>query len=117
MLSDVAEFVVQGITVEGKIFEPQDWAENLRDALSRMDGSNNLDCASYVRPLVSNGIRCMLVRSSLQTAHIAAFEHIKQYIADHRLLVRAGRGSRDSEVVEKLLPAGKERRDPNRNKW
>ena len=117
MLSDVAEFVVQGITLEGKIFEPQDWAENLCDALSRMDKIKNLNCSSYVRPIISNGIRCLVVRSSLQTAHIAAFEHIKQFIADHRLLVRAGRGSRDSEVVEKLLPAGKERRDPNRNKW
>ena len=117
MLSDVAEFVVQGITMEGTIFEPQDWAENLRDTLFEMDENKNLNCSSYVRPITSNDMKCLIVRNSLQTAHPYAFEHIKQYIADHHLVVRAGRGSRDSEVVEKLLPAGKERRDPNRNKW
>ena len=92
MLSDVAEFVVQGITMEGTIFEPQDWAENLRDTLFEMDENKNLNCSSYVRPITSNGMKCLIVRSSLQTAHLHAFEHIKQYIADHHLVVRAGRG-------------------------
>lgn len=117
MQSDVAEFVVQGITLEGKIFEPADWAERLRDSLSTMGHDNNLNYSSYVRPVLSEGIKCLVVRTSLETANIQSFKLIKKYIADHRLMVRAGRGSRDSEGAAHALPAGRERRNPNRNQW
>ena len=117
MQSEVAEFVVQGITLEGKTFEPADWAERLRDSLSSMGHDKNLNYSSYVRPVLSEGIKCLVVRTSLEAANIQAFKLIKHYIADNRLMVRAGRGSRDSEGAAHILPAGKERRDPNRNQW
>ena len=117
MLSDVAEFVVQGITLEGEIFTPEDWAEGLRDSLSSMGQAKNLNFSSYVRPVLSERIKCLVVRVSLETANIQAFQLIKQYIADHHLRVRAGRGSRDSEGAAHALPAGRERRDQRRNKW
>ena len=117
MLSDVAELVVQGITLEGETFEPADWAERLRDSLSSMGLAKNQNYSSYVRPVLSEGIKCLVVRTSLEAASIQAFKLIKQYIADNRLMVRAGRGSRDSEGAAHILPAGKERRDPSRNQW
>ena len=117
MLSDVAEFVVQGKTLAGEKFEPADWAEQLRDSLSGMGSEKNLDYSAYVRPVMSEGIKCLIVRVSLEKANMQAFKLIKQYIADHRLMVRAGRGSRDSEDADKILPVGKDRRDPNRNQW
>ena len=117
MLSDIAEFVVQGKTLEGKTFEPADWAEQLRDSLSGMGLENNLDYSTYLRPVLSEGIKCLIVRTSLEEANLPAFKLIKQYIADHRLMVRAGRGSRDSEGTDKTLPGGRDRRDPNRNRW
>ena len=117
MLSDVAEFVVQGKTLEGKTFEPADWAEQLRNSLSGMGSEKNLDYSAYVRPVMSEGIKCLIVRVSLEKSNKQAFKLIKQYIADHHLMVRAGRGSRDSDETVKTLPVGKDRRDPNRNQW
>ena len=117
MLSDVAEFVVQGLTLEGEIFEPADWAERLRDTLSAVGSGGSMDCAAYVRPVISAGDVSLVVRISLKEANPQAFELIKKYISDHGLMVRAGRGSRDAEATGKYLAMGRERRDSSRNKW
>ena len=116
MLSEVTEFVVQGITVEGEIFQPPDWAERLCDKLSRVGADGRKAYPSYTRPILSEGVKSLAVRASLQKDNIQAFELIRQFIAENRLTVRSGRGSRDAEAAELPFP-GKERRDPSRNIW
>ena len=55
MLSDVAEFVVQGITVEGEIFEPAAWAERLRKSLPQAGLHGSMDYLPYVRTDIIEG--------------------------------------------------------------
>ena len=117
MLSDVAEFVVQGITVEGEIFEPADWAERLRDSLPKTGPNGAMDYSAYVRADIIEGDVSLVVRIALKNVHPEAFSIIKRYISDNGLMVRAGRGSRDSEGTGKYLAFGKDRRDPRRNNW
>ena len=117
MLSDVAEFVVQGITLEGEIFEPSDWAERLQDSVSAVGPSGGMDCSAYVRSVVSEGDVSLVVRIALKDVNHQAFDLIKKYISDNGLMVRAGRGSRSAEGVGNPLPVARERRDPGRNKW
>ncbi len=115
MLSDVVEFVVQGLTLEGKIFEPADWAERLRDTLSAVGSAGSMDCSAYVWPVKSAGEVSLVVRISLKEANPQAFKLIKKYISDHGLMVRAGRRSRDAEAIGKYLAMSmsRERRDPS----
>ena len=117
MLSDVAEFVVQGITVEGEIFEPADWAERLRDSLPKVGPHGAADYSAYVRPDIIEGDVSLVVRIALKNVYPEAFSIIKRYISDNGLMVRAGRGSRDSEGTGKYLAFSKDRRDPRRNNW
>jgi len=117
MLSDVAEFVVQGITIEGGIFEPSDWAERLRVSLPEAGSSGSMDYSSYVRTDIIEGDVSLVVRIALKDVNPEAFGIIKRYISDNGLMVRAGRGSRDSERTGKYLAFGKDRRDPRRNNW
>ena len=117
MLSEVAEFVVQGITAEGEVFQPPDWAERLCDKLVQAGTDGCKAYPSYVRPVLSGGIRSLVVRASLQKDNAQAFGLIKQFIAEYHLMVRSGRGSRDAESTLSQPPFGKERRDPNRNNW
>ena len=117
MLSDIAEFVVQGLTVEGEIFEPADWAERLRDSLPKMAADGVADYSKYVRPEVIEGEVSLVVRIALKNVYPEAFAIIKRYISDSGLMVRAGRGSRDSEGTGKYPAFNKDRRDPRRNKW
>ncbi len=117
MLSDVVEFVVQGLTLEGEIFEPADWAERLRDTLPAVGSGGSMDCSAYVRLVKSAGDVFLVVRISLKEANPQAFELIKKYISDHGLMVRSGRDSCDAEATGKYVAVGRERRDPSRNKW
>ena len=117
MLSEIAEFVVQGITAEGDVFQPPDWAERLCDKLSMVGDAGRKAYPSYVRSVTSDGVKSLVVRVSLQKDDIRAFELVKQFIAENRLVVRSGRGSRDAETTGPHPPIGRERRDSNRNNW
>ncbi len=111
MLTGVAEFVVQGITVEGKMFWQPDWAQQLCDTLGTT-ARNGLSYSSYLHPVVIEGVPSLVVRVSLQLADEKAFETIKQFVTVNRLQVRAGRGSRDAEAAHEP-----ERRSPQNNDW
>ncbi len=117
MLSEAAEFVIQGKTVEGNVFQPADWAERLCNSLAKMGADGREMHSSFVRPVVSDGIKSVVVRVALQKSNPEAFEVVKRYIAENRLMVRSGRGSRDAESSEPLPVINKERRDPSRNIW
>lgn len=117
MLSEAAEFVIQGMTVEGDVFQPVDWAERLCNSFAKTGADGREMHSSYVFPVVTEGVKSVVVRVALQKSDPDAFDAIKQYIAENRLMVRSGRGSRDAETGEPLPVVWKERRDPSRNNW
>ncbi|MBI5659082.1 MAG: DUF3579 domain-containing protein [Nitrosomonadales bacterium] len=112
MLSDVAEFVVQGITVDGDTFQPPDWAERLCGSLSGVEVGRGKVFPAYVRPITSGGNASLVVQVSLQRDNPDAFDLIKRFIAENRLVVRSGRGSRDAEHTGPLTVFAGERRLP-----
>ncbi|ADE11264.1 DUF3579 domain-containing protein [Sideroxydans lithotrophicus] len=116
MLPGVAEFVVQGITVDGEVLQPPEWAEQLCSSLGKADPDGRV-YASHARPMVVNGVQSVVVRLSLKLVDENAFETIKQFVTEHRLQVRAGRGSRDAEGAESHLVVEQERRSPKNNDW
>lgn len=116
MLPGVAEFVVQGITIDGEVLQPPEWAEQLCSRLAAT-GSDGRLYSSHMRPVVVNGVQSVVVRVSLKLVDEKAFDTIKQFVAEHRLQVRAGRGSRDAEGAEPHLVIERERRSPKNNGW
>ncbi len=115
MLPDVAEFVVQGITVDGEVFQRRGWAEQLCSMVASVPSGTPYP--SYVRPVIAEGLSSLVVRVALQQVDEKSFETIKRFVIENRLLVRAGRGSLDAEAVEPDLPVGFERRSPENNRW
>lgn len=117
MLPGVADFVVLGITVDGEVLRQPEWAEQLCNMLGTTSPDGRLLYSSYVRTVMVDGVKAVVVRVSLELADKKAFEMIKQFVAEHRLQVRAGRGSRDAEEIESLLAIGQERRSLKNNNW
>jgi hypothetical protein len=117
MFPGVAEFVVHGITVDGEIFQPQEWGQQLCNKLGSTATDGRPRYSSYVRPVKVDGVACVVVRESLETVDEKAFRMIKQFVTEHRLQVRAGRGSRDAEVTGKHPVFDPERRFPKNNNW
>lgn len=114
-MSGLAEFVVRGVTMEGREFEPPDWAERLYAKVAGSGG--RIAYASYIRVDTIEGVKSLVVRSALLEADPRAFNTIKQYVADNHLVVRAGRGVVNAEGSGSHRVLDKERRDPKRNDW
>jgi hypothetical protein len=117
MLPGVGEFVVQGITVEGELFHEPGWAAKLCHLHGTTGSDGRPRHSSYVRPVVVDGVVSVVVRESLETVDPKAFATIRQFVAEHRLQVRAGRGSRDAEVTGAYSVYNPERRSPGNNNW
>ena len=118
MLSKVAEFVIQGITEEGAPFQSEDWAERMCDSLTRSGSDGRKIHPAYVCPMIIEGVKCVVVRATLRKDNAEAFELIKRYVIEHRLMIRAGRGGGDYIETTVVIPRfDTDRRDPNNDNW
>ncbi len=111
------DFVVQGMTMEGEVFQPQDWAQTLCNEIEKAAKNGRSAYPAYVHPVLIGGVPSLVVLSVVKDAHPRVFEMIKAYIAEHHLVVRAGRGGVYIETTGVFPAFGKERRDPSRNNW
>ena len=118
MLSGVAEFVIQGLTVDGRQFRQEgDWAQNLCNMMATTGPDGRVVYSAYLRPVVIDGIPAVVVQALLQEKDARVFEVIRQFVAENRLMVRSGRGSRDTEATGPHPVIGVERRKPGSGGW
>ncbi len=117
MLSGASEFVIQGITESGELFQQPDWAENLCNMMGTSGSDGRMVYSAYARPVMVDGVPCVVIRVSLQKVDPKAFEMVKQFVTENRLKVRSGRGSRDAEESGPHPVLGVERRDKQRSGW
>ncbi|MGN6388344.1 MAG: DUF3579 domain-containing protein [Burkholderiaceae bacterium] len=101
-----SEFIIQGVTKDGKPFRPSDWAERLCGVLacfrpSGPRGPNaHLQYSPYVRPIMINGVRSVVVNEALRELEPLAYHFVRNFAQDN-----------DLQVVEAcVLPDPAERR-------
>ncbi|BBE51064.1 hypothetical protein OYT1_ch1510 [Ferriphaselus amnicola] len=114
-LSGASEFVVQGITIDGQVFSlpedwalPEDWVDHLCDMLSTTNIDKRTIYSEFVRPAIIGDVRSVVVQLEIKEKHPGAFDRITQFVGEHNLKVRLGRGKTATPVIA-------ERRDPMRN--
>jgi hypothetical protein len=91
------EFVIQGITLDGKPFRPSDWADRLAGVMCSFGGDNRMAYSPYCYPISSGGIKCVVVDVSLKEIEPMAFNFLLNFAKDNELQVRDGRiDARDS---------------------
>ena len=87
----VKEFFIQGITSDGKQFRPSDWAERLCGAMSCFspDGGRNshLQYSPYVRPILLNGVRSVVVNEAIREIEPLAFHFVLSFAKDNDLQI------------------------------
>jgi hypothetical protein len=101
MSSDLPMFVIEGITVDGKVFRPSDWIERLIDTVSSYGNDRRSRSGSYTGPdrrrrqvgficsQIIEGRKCLLVDPRLQEANPAAFRFLQEFVQSNRLRMRA----------------------------
>lgn len=87
------EFIIMGLTQDGKQFRPSDWAERLCGVMScfRPEGSSgrnaHLQYSPYVLPTMINGVRSVAVNEALRALDPLAYHFVVNFAKDNDLQV------------------------------
>lgn len=87
------EFFIQGITSDGRQFRPSDWAERLCGVMAcfRPAGSGgrnaHLQYSPYVRPVLLNGVRSVVVNEDLRQIEPLAYHFVVNFAKDNDLQI------------------------------
>jgi len=101
----VVEFVIQGVTLDGKPFRPSDWAERLCGVLAAFGNDHRMQYSPFVHPVNANGVRCVVVDVRLEEVEPMAYRFLLSFAKDNELKTRDGRVAERSELA-KVLRAG-----------
>jgi hypothetical protein len=96
----VVEFVIAGITLDGKPFRPSDWAERLCGVMSAFGGDHRMAYSPFVHPITANGVCCVVVDLRLETVEPMAYRFLLSFAKDNELQVRHGRISERTKLAE-----------------
>ena len=96
----VIEFVIRGVTLDGKPFRPSDWAERLCGVMSAFGGDQRLQYSPFVHPISANGVRCVVVDVRLEELEPMAYRFLISFAKDNELQMRDGRIAERSKLAE-----------------
>jgi hypothetical protein len=86
------EFLIQGLTKDGRTFRPSDWAERLASAMScfRPDGGAGgigafIGYSPYCVPTQVDGVKCVIVSEALRGIEPMAWDFVTNFARDNEL--------------------------------
>jgi hypothetical protein len=84
------EYFIQGVTKAGKPFRPSDWAERLCGVMSQFrppedTGDPRFTFSPYVRPVMSGGVKCVVVDARLRDIEPKALDFVLNFARDNDL--------------------------------
>ena len=97
---EVVEFVILGLTDDGRPFRPSDWAERLCGVMSAFGGDQRMAYSPYVHPINANGMKCVVVDIRLERIEPMAYRFLIGFAADNGLRVRDGRVAGRTRLAE-----------------
>jgi hypothetical protein len=85
----VQKFIIHGLTTEGKVFRPSDWAERLAGVMSQFRPAGSfggpLTYSPYVLPLYLDGVRCVVVDYRLRELEPLAWKFVCDFAESNDL--------------------------------
>lgn len=96
----VVEYVIQGVTLEGRPFRPSDWAERLCGVMSAFGGDHRMQYSPYVHPVTAAGLRCVVVDVRLEELEPMAYRFLLGFAKENELKTRDGRVAERSELAK-----------------
>ena len=86
------EVFIQGITIQGRVFRPSDWAERLAGVMSSfrpggVQPGSHLSYSPWCVPTTIDGVKCVVVHSDLREAEPMAWDFCMNFAKDNELQV------------------------------
>ena len=104
MFEDALEIVIGGTTTAGRAFRPSDWAERLCGMMSVFSEDRHLSYSPYLKPVMSAGVRCVVVDRELEQIDPPAYSFLFSFARDNELTLRPGRKKPRPEDAAPALP-------------
>jgi uncharacterized protein DUF3579 len=98
--AQAAEFVIQGIRIDGRAFRPRDWAERLSRVMAAFGGDHRMRYSPFVHPITVNGVSCVVVDKRLDEIEPRAYRFLVNFAKDNELPVREGRAEERTKLAE-----------------
>ncbi len=88
------EYFIQGVTLDGKVFRPSDWAERLAGVMAcfrpggaRAGADAFIGYSPYCVPRLINGVKCVIVNEALRDIEPMAWDFVMHFARDNALQV------------------------------
>jgi len=86
------ELLIQGLTADGKVFRPSDWADRLAGVMSQFrpggaQPGSHLSYSPWCVPTVIDDIKCVVVHPDLRAAEPMAWDFVMGFARDNALQV------------------------------
>jgi hypothetical protein len=78
--------LIEGITQDGQIFRPSDWAERSCGSLSTFEG-NRVIYSPLLRPITYQGHRCVLADPRLALVYPDLYQDLMRFAQNNGLVV------------------------------
>ncbi len=85
------EWLILGITPEGRSFRPSDWVERLCGALACYDRRGRWVYSEYAQPVIHEGQVGIRLKAVLHDIHPSAYQFIMDFARDNRLKMTSER--------------------------
>jgi hypothetical protein len=88
----VNSIIIKGITIEGSVFRPSDWAERLCGAMSAFAPmgwrcKDGICYSPYCVPRFIDGIKCVVVNPAIRDIEVMAWDFVMHFARDNNLVV------------------------------
>lgn len=93
-LNKPRQFFIQGVSLQGRVFRPSDWAERLAGAMSSFRPASpaagiaaHIGYSPYCVPQLVDGVKCVLVSEALRDVEPMAWDFVMNFARDNELQV------------------------------
>jgi hypothetical protein len=79
-------FLIEGITIDGQVFRPSDWAERMADVLSSFRGCRVI-YSPLITPIQYQGNKCVIVDDALKNKYPDIYKEIMYFAESNQLRI------------------------------
>ena len=91
VLSSKENWVIRGVTEEGKKLRPSDWIERISSTLASFGTDQRLQYSDAVAPCMIDGEKCLVVARNLNDLNPDAYEFVMGFAKSSQLCIREDR--------------------------
>ena len=81
-----SNIIIEGITEEGEVFRPSDWAERMSGSLSTFR-NRRIIYSPQLQPIMKEGYKCVLLDEELKKTNPGLYNSIMEFARTNKLKI------------------------------